>query len=34
MGSIKIAARGGQNHQASRAEIGALYQRHFGAAIF
>ena len=34
MGSIKIAARGGQNHQASRAEIGALYRRHFGAAIF
>jgi adenosine kinase len=34
MGAIKIAARGGQNHQASRAEIGALYQRHFGAAIF
>jgi adenosine kinase len=34
MGAIKIAARGGQNHQASRAEIGALYQRHFGTAIF
>jgi len=34
MGSIKIAARGGQNHRASRAEIGALYRRHFGAAIF
>jgi adenosine kinase len=34
MGAIKIAARGGQNHLASRAEIGALYQRHFGAAIF
>lgn len=34
MGSIKIAARGGQNHHASRAEIGALYRRHFGAAIF
>jgi adenosine kinase len=34
MGSIKIAARGGQNHQASRTEIGALYRRHFGAAIF
>ena len=34
MGAIKIAARGGQNHQASRAEIGALYRRHFGAAIF
>ncbi len=34
MGAIKIAARGGQNHHASRAEIGALYRRHFGAAIF
>ncbi len=34
MGSIKIAARGGQNHRASRDEIGALYRRHFGAAVF
>ena len=34
MGSIKIAARGGQNHHASRAEIEALYRRHFGVAIF
>jgi adenosine kinase len=34
MGSIKIAARGGQSHRASRAEIGALYRQHFGAAIF
>jgi adenosine kinase len=34
MGSIKIAARGGQNHWASRDEIGALYRRHFGAAVF
>jgi adenosine kinase len=34
MGSIKIAARGGQNHHASRDEIGALYRRHFGAAVF
>ncbi len=34
MGAIKIAARGGQNHQASRAEIGALYRKNFGAAIF
>jgi adenosine kinase len=34
MGSIKIAARGGQNHRASREEIGALYRRHFGAAVF
>jgi adenosine kinase len=34
MGSLKIAARGGQNHHASRDEIGALYRRHFGAAVF
>jgi adenosine kinase len=34
MGSIKIAARGGQNHRGSRAEIGALYRRYFGAAVF
>jgi adenosine kinase len=34
MGSIKIAARGGQNHHLKRAEIGALYERHFGARIF
>jgi adenosine kinase len=34
LGSIKIAARGGQNHRATRAEIGALYQRQFGTAIF
>jgi adenosine kinase len=34
MGSIKIAARGGQNHQVSRTEIGALYRQHFGAAVF
>jgi adenosine kinase len=34
MGSLKIAARGGQNHRASRDEIGALYRRHFGDAVF
>jgi adenosine kinase len=34
MGSIKVAARGGQNHQTKRVEIGALYQTHFGAQIF
>jgi adenosine kinase len=34
MGSIKIAARGGQNHRTKRAEIGALYRTHFGAQIF
>jgi adenosine kinase len=30
MGAIKIAHRGGQNHQPSREEIGARYQRAFG----
>ena len=30
MGAIKIAHRGGQNHQPSRDEIAARYQRAFG----
>lgn len=30
MGAIKIAHRGGQNHQPNREEIAALYQRAFG----
>jgi adenosine kinase len=30
MGAIKIAHRGGQNHQPSREEIAARYQRAFG----
>jgi adenosine kinase len=34
MGAIKIAQRGGQNHSVSRAEIGALYRRHFGTDIW
>jgi len=34
MGAIKIAARGGQNHRANREEVGALYRRHFGTAVF
>jgi adenosine kinase len=32
MGSIKVASRGGQNHQLTRAEIGARYQEAFGTA--
>ncbi|MDR0776367.1 MAG: carbohydrate kinase family protein [Azonexus sp.] len=32
MGAIKIAQRGGQNHQPSREEIAARYQRAFGSA--
>ncbi len=32
MGSIKIAHRGGQNHQPSREEIAARYQRAFGTS--
>ncbi len=31
MGAIKIAHRGGQNHQPSREEIGERYRRAFGA---
>jgi adenosine kinase len=31
MGAIKIASRGGQNHQPSREEIGERYCRAFGA---
>jgi adenosine kinase len=33
MGAIKVAARGGQNHRPSRAEIDALYRRSFGASV-
>ncbi len=32
MGAIKIAHRGGQNHQPSREEIAARYQRAFNAS--
>jgi adenosine kinase len=34
MGSIKIAHRGGQNHNLTREEIGARYQAAFGMAIW
>ena len=33
MGALKIGARGGQNHKATRAEIEALYRRHFNAQL-
>ena len=33
MGALKIGARGGQNHRATRAEIEQLYRQHFGAAL-
>jgi len=33
MGSLKIASRGGQNHKYSRAELAALYEKHFGNSI-
>lgn len=33
MGSIKIASRGGQNHQPGREEIAARYRKAFGAEI-
>jgi adenosine kinase len=32
MGAIKIAQRGGQNHQASRDEIASRYTKAFGKA--
>jgi adenosine kinase len=34
MGAIKIASRGGQNHQVSRNEIAARYKRAFNAEIY
>jgi adenosine kinase len=34
MGSIKIASRGGQNHQVNRDEIGARYREAFGTSIW
>jgi adenosine kinase len=33
MGAIKVGARGGQNHRATRADIEALYRRHFNAQL-
>jgi len=33
MGALKIASRGGQNHQYSRLELMDLYRQHFGARI-
>ena len=32
LGAIKIAKRGGQNHQFTRGEIVERYREHFGAA--
>jgi len=34
MGAIKIASRGGQNHQITRAEIGALFKEAFSTSIW
>ncbi len=34
MGAIKIAHRGGQSHQPSRAEIGAAYEQAFGVRLW
>ena len=34
MGAIKVASRGGQNHRPTRGEIGALYERAFGGALW
>jgi len=33
MGALKIGARGGQNHRATRAEIEGLYRQHFDAQL-
>ncbi len=33
MGALKIGARGGQNHRATRAEIESLYRQHFNAQL-
>jgi adenosine kinase len=34
MGAIKIASRGGQNHQVTRDEVGARYREAFSASIW
>jgi adenosine kinase len=34
MGAVKIASRGGQNHQARKDELGARYREAFGASIW
>jgi adenosine kinase len=34
MGAVKIASRGGQNHQATKDELGARYREAFGASIW
>ena len=33
MGSLKIASRGGQNHNVGRAKIAEQYRRHFGTVL-
>jgi adenosine kinase len=33
MGALKIASRGGQNHQPTRGELADLFEQHFGYAI-
>ncbi len=33
LGAIKIAHRGGQNHQATRDELAAAFKQHFGYAV-
>ncbi|HEY5308083.1 MAG TPA: PfkB family carbohydrate kinase, partial [Casimicrobiaceae bacterium] len=34
LGSIKIAARGGQNHAVDRETVGALYAKAFGSPLW
>lgn len=33
LGALKIASRGGQNHQPARDEMGSLFKEHFGFSI-
>ncbi len=33
MGAIKVASRGGQNHSATRDEIGRLFRSNFGSDL-
>jgi len=34
LGSIKIASRGGQNHEVDRDKVAALYSKSFGEHVF
>ena len=34
LGSIKIASRGGQNHEIGRDAVASMYKEHFGSSLF